>query len=46
MFNSNNYSAHFQAQLQQTPRTAPQPVKKQGKVIIRYKRTWTKELQK
>ena len=45
MLNSHNYSAHFQAQLQHTPRTAPQPVKKQEKVIIRYKRTWTKESQ-
>ena len=45
MLNTQNYSANFQAQLQHTPRTTPPPVKKQEKIIIRYKRSWTKEPQ-
>jgi hypothetical protein len=40
---SNNYSAYFQAQLQVNPKKVVQPVKEKSKVVIRYKRNWTKE---
>lgn len=40
---SANYSAYFQAQLQVTPKKIAQPVKEKSKVVIRYKRSWTKE---
>jgi hypothetical protein len=41
---SANYSAYFQAQLQVTPKKIVQPVvKEKSKVVIRYKRNWTKE---
>lgn len=40
---SANYSAYFQAQLQVTPPKKVQPVKDKSKVVIRYKRSWTKE---
>jgi hypothetical protein len=40
---SDNYSAYFQAQLQVIPQKIVQPVKEKSKVVIRYKRNWTKE---
>lgn len=40
---SANYSAYFQAQLQVIPPKIVQPVKEKSKVVIRYKRSWTKE---
>ena len=38
-----NYSAYFQAQLQAIPQKIVQPAKEKSKVVIRYKRNWTKE---
>jgi len=40
---SSNYSAYFQAQLQVAPPKTAQPAKERSKVVIRYKRNWTKE---
>ena len=40
---SSNYSAYFQAQLQVIPQKIIQPAKEKSKVVIRYKRNWTKE---
>jgi len=40
---SSNYSAYFQAQLQVIPQKIVQPAKEKSKVVIRYKRHWTKE---
>jgi len=40
---SSNYSAYFQAQLQVIPTKIVQPAKEKSKVVIRYKRNWTKE---
>jgi len=40
---SSNYSAYFQAQLQVAPPKTAQPAKEKSKVVIRYKRNWTKE---
>jgi hypothetical protein len=40
---SSNYSAYFQAQLQVIPQKIAQPAKDKSKVVIRYKRNWTKE---
>jgi len=40
---SSNYSAYFQAQLQVIPQKIVQPAKEKSKVVIRYKRNWTKE---
>jgi len=42
---SSNYSAYFQAQLQVAPQKTVQPAaaKEKSKVVIRYKRNWTKE---
>jgi hypothetical protein len=41
---SSNYSAYFQAQLQVIPpKIVHQPAKEKSKVVIRYKRNWTKE---
>jgi hypothetical protein len=40
---SSNYSAYFQAQLQVIPPKIVQPAKEKSKVVIRYKRNWTKE---
>jgi hypothetical protein len=40
---SSNYSAYFQAQLKVIPKKNAQPAKEKSKVVIRYKRNWTKE---
>ena len=42
---SSNYSAYFQSQLRVIPQKIVQPAKEKSKVVIRYKRNWTKEQQ-
>jgi hypothetical protein len=42
---SSNYSAYFQAQLQDIPSKKVQPAKEKSKVVIRYKRNWSQEQQ-